>query len=775
MDLMGIAGLVIAFGWIVGIIGGQLVPLPLAIVVLGLLATACSAALAPAGRLRLVAVGSLVVLAGYGRIGLAPMHDRAEILSTVEGDVRLVGRVLDAPVPRGTRTETDIEVESIVATDGKSVAIDRAARPRVLARASIADVRYGDRVEARGRLSKPRSRPGWPLAEILARRQIYWVFDTGTLRVRDPADADPRVWLATVRDWLDGNLRLWLPEPTGSLVSGVVLGSRVGLAPELRAALATTGTTHLTAVSGFNVAIVAGGLLALCRWAGGGRWAVIPTVGGIWVYVLLVGAPPSALRAAAMLTVALVAQASGRLADSFGCLALAVAALLGWDPGLAFDLGFQLSVAATAGLILLAPPLGGYLAWAPKAFREPVAVALAAQLSTLPILLATFQTVSLVALPANLLVSPLVLPLTWLGVVLAVAAPLPGIGIVFGWAAWLVSTAMLSIIGALAQLPGAAIATGRPSPAFAIGWYVVLACWIAARSADAERFGLRPRLLRWSVLAALALTSLFAVVPAWNGPALQISLLDVDAGAAFVRTPSGRTAVVVTSDDVAGLTASVAQRLHGLGEVPDVVVSPAGAARVAELLQRYPAARPLEGVLVPPEPMPGDGTHPDDRVPVAAGPGSVVAGTRVGLGDGVSVDLVDVRTVDDRVVLDLRIQADGLAVWLPGPGQPSRGWIALVDDDPTILRLPSTAAAWLRPPMLGRWSVLVGQGVRAPEPASRRLLSLDQRAVGAVELTVNDGALEMRTERCDDAVDCRFTWPDLSADDPDSTRFPQTD
>ena len=83
----------------------------------------------------------------------------------------------------------------------------------------------------------------------------------------------------------------------------------------------------------------------------------MPTLAGVWLYTLLVGAPPSALRAAAMLTVALAAQAAGRVADPIVGLVLAVAVLLGYDPTLAFDLGFQLSVAATAGLIVLSPAL----------------------------------------------------------------------------------------------------------------------------------------------------------------------------------------------------------------------------------------------------------------------------------------------------------------------------------------------------------------------------------------------------------------------------------
>ena len=198
--------------------------------------------------------------------------------------------------------------------------------------------------------------------------QIFWVLDAGPIRMRERAEPGLRSWLVAARDWLDANLRTHLPEPDVSLAAGMVLGARTGLPSELRATLAKTGITHLTAVSGLNVALVAGGVLVLARRVLGAQMAVAPTLVAVWLYALLVGAPPSALRAAAMLTVGLAAQALGRLPDPAVGLALAVAALLAWEPSLAFDLGFQLSVAATAGLVprhprstrLLAGCRGGY-------------------------------------------------------------------------------------------------------------------------------------------------------------------------------------------------------------------------------------------------------------------------------------------------------------------------------------------------------------------------------------------------------------------------------
>jgi competence protein ComEC len=736
---MGALGPALALGWSAGIAAGQLMALSGVAVVLAACAVAGAVALAPSGRLRLLAATVLAIVAGIGRVALASSDAGVDVLAGLTGDVVVVGRVLDAPVQRGTRLDLDVEVESVMPTSPGAVprSFD-SDRPRVLVRAARATAGYGDRVEARGRLVAPRSRPGWPLAEILARRRIFWVLDTGFVRTRGLAESGFFTWLMWVHDAADANIRLWLPEPTGSLVAGMVLGARTGLPSDLRARLAATGTTHLVAVSGFNVAVVAGGLMVVSRWLGGRRFSIVPTLAGVWLYTLLVGAPPSALRAAAMLSVALAAQAAGRVADPIVGLVLAVAVLLGYDPTLAFDLGFQLSVAATAGLIVLSPALSDLMPRLPGWLRESVAVALAAQLATLPILLGTFQTVSLVALPTNLIVIPLVSPLTWLGVLLALAAPLPGLGVVLGWAAWLPATGLFSIIDWFAGLPDAAIATGRPASAFAVCWYAMLLCWVGARSADVRAIGLRPRPL-YGAMGALALAALtLAFVPAGRSGALEISLLDVEAGAAFVRAPSGQTAVLLTADDAFGLTPSVAQRLRGLGDVPSVIVAPAGASAVADLVRRYPAETVLEADAAQ------EGVRP---------------GTRVTLDDGTTIEVVDVRSVDDRTVLDLAVRAAGLTVWLPGPGRPDTNWASLIGQDRAVLRLPSTATSWLREGPPQPWSLLVGQGARvqAADLAGRQIV--DQRRSGAVELVLTDGMLDVRSERCDSGDGCPIEFP----------------
>ena len=376
-------------------------------------------------------------------------------LAAHAGPVVVTGRVLDAPVPRGSRVEVVVELDAIGDGESAGALVPLGdARPKVLVRAPFLRASYGDRIETRGRLARPRSRPGWPLAEILARRGVFWVLDTGGARVVEPGSTSLARLLAGLRGLFEANTRAVLPEPHASLVAGIVFGARVGLPPELKAAMSATGTSHLTAVSGANVAIVAGALTLLTTRLVGRTSAAAVAMAGVWLYTLMVGAPPSAVRAATMASFALAAFGLGRQPDAIVGLVVAVAVLLGWDPGLAADLGFQLSVAATAGLVLLMPTFERWLGWLPGAVRGHVAMAIAAQVATLPIVIGTFQRISLVSLPANVLAAPTIPPLMALGAALAVGGSVPGIDVLLGWAAWAVAGLLLAIIQVRRQPAG---------------------------------------------------------------------------------------------------------------------------------------------------------------------------------------------------------------------------------------------------------------------------------------------------------------------------------
>ncbi|PID96070.1 MAG: competence protein ComEC [Actinomycetales bacterium] len=234
-----------------------------------------------------------------------------------------------------------------------------------------------------------------------------------------------------------------LPSDPAGLVPALVIGDTTTASPDLTDAMLQSGLSHLSAVSGSNVAIVLGAVLGIARVLGLPRrtrpWVAFCALVG---FVVVVHPEPSVLRAAVMGAVGLVGLGTARNAAAAPGLAAAIIGLLCWDPWLARSYGFALSVLATLGLIVFARPWGERLgrrlparisAWGP-ALMVPVA----AQLACAPVLVLLQGSVSLVAVPANLLAGPLVAPATIAGVVVAVLALiwLPGAA-VLAWTAGL--------------------------------------------------------------------------------------------------------------------------------------------------------------------------------------------------------------------------------------------------------------------------------------------------------------------------------------------------
>jgi competence protein ComEC len=231
-----------------------------------------------------------------------------------------------------------------------------------------------------------------------------------------------------------------LPEQERGLLPGVVVGDTTELDPGLADRFRSAGLTHIVAVSGTNCSIVIGCVVALLR-----RFGVRPTilagVGGLVLvgFVVIARPQPSVLRAAVMAAIVLIAMATGRERRALPAVAFAVLLLLGWDPALAGDPGFAMSVLATAALLVIAPRwAAGLRRWLPGAVADPLAVAAVAHLATAPVAVAISGRLSLVAVPANVLVEPVVGAATVLGFLAAVIAPLnmSAAGVVVDLAGW---------------------------------------------------------------------------------------------------------------------------------------------------------------------------------------------------------------------------------------------------------------------------------------------------------------------------------------------------
>jgi len=294
-------------------------------------------------------------------------------------------------------------------------------------------------------------------------------------------------------------LRRWLrrsssPGLTGerrALVEGVLLGDDGGLSDGSKRAFRRSGLYHLLAVSGQNVVLLAGGVLALAAALGIGRaWGHLGALTAIGAYVLAVGPQPSVIRAAIAGAAVSVAWLAGRLRDAWHLLLVAACALLAWNPYTLFDAGFQLSFGAVAAIFVLGRPflrvLDGYPM--PDWLRSAIAISAACTLVTAPILWFEFGRVSLYGVVANALVEPAVPLLLGLSFSAAVVEPFaPAVAVSLAWADGWVAVYIASCARAISALPAAQVSGRAAAVAAAASIAGAALAWRRLRPARTAR------------------------------------------------------------------------------------------------------------------------------------------------------------------------------------------------------------------------------------------------------------------------------------------------
>jgi competence protein ComEC len=294
-----------------------------------------------------------------------------------------------------------------------------------------------------------------------------------TVRVRDLelVDADGGVLevAESVRRLADESLARVVPEPMAGLASAILVGRRDRVGREVTDAFTATGLSHVVAISGWNIALIGAVIGSVLAAAGvGRRRRTVVIVVALGMFTLVAGGGASVVRAALMGGVALVARETGRPGSAAAALGLATFGLLVLDPAMATDIGFQLSVAATAGLLAwgsrISARLGGSHPGAARRWlAESLGVSLAAQAATLPLVLFHFGRLSLVSPVANLVVAPIVAPAMLVASLCLVAGSLVGIGVPalvvapFAVLGWVVLGAMVVVAGTFAGVPFASV------------------------------------------------------------------------------------------------------------------------------------------------------------------------------------------------------------------------------------------------------------------------------------------------------------------------------
>ncbi len=285
--------------------------------------------------------------------------------------------------------------------------------------------------------------------------------------------------------------RLW-PEPQAGLAGGIVFGFNVRLPEEFYQALQKTGTVHVIVASGQNVAILSE-LLMLWLTAVMSRRKAIPLVIlSILFYVFLSGFQVPIIRAAIMGGLSFVAMGLGRQKDGLIALVIAAMVTVAWNPGVVAEVSWQLSFAATAGILIIYPKLlqlvkvvvgkvGQKTRWW-QFLGEGWAVTMAAQIATLPIILMNFGQISFIAPLVNTLIAPLV-PVIMVGggLVALVGGVVEGLAKVISWGVWVPLTLFVMVVRLLARVPGAMVMMEWWPWWGAVGYYLVLAALLLRR------------------------------------------------------------------------------------------------------------------------------------------------------------------------------------------------------------------------------------------------------------------------------------------------------
>lgn len=710
----------------------------------------------------------------FGPNDLATYNDR--------GQAELIGVVDDDPDVRDTSVGLRVVVERRDNRPAQGVALVFAARSDRF--------RYGDRVQISGEPQTPPEFDTFSYRDYLARGGIYTLVRNAQVSILARDQGSP-VWAAlySVRTAARELLNRLLPDPQAALLAGILLGDERGIAPDIADDFRLTNTTHLIAISGANIAVIVGLLLAISGRLMG-RWpSILVTIAGVMLYTLFVGASPSVVRAAIMATLTLVALRFGRERDALTALAISVWIMTAINPLALFDLGLILSVLATLGLILYATPLhravDTFLSrlFQPRTARgaalmlsDTLLITITAQITTLPAILLISRQFTPWSLAVNALVAPAQPWIMTLGLLaLVLGGLLTPAGQIAAWLAALPTAYTLAIIRAVAALPGIS-ATIEIAPPAVVLYYVALFGLTAFASQPAE---VRNKIFKGARLPVAGGAGLAVAALVWIGAIsrpdglLHVHFLAVGEGnAVLIQTPRGAHILIDGGENPTRLQTALGDRLPYFVRDLDLlfITEPKSTtiAALPSLLDRYN----VRSVLTNGQPA-DTGTYRALQAALrrsAAPVQRIMAGWQIETDDGVQIavispaDVLGERATYDDAPLILRL-AFGEASFLLMSDVSETGMRRLLESGAarraTVLQLPSNGAEKSNPPELltrvgPQVAILLAEaGNRNAQPAESVLARLEAAKVGvfrtdqrgSIEVVSDGASLKIYTRR----------------------------
>ncbi|HUX85392.1 MAG TPA: ComEC/Rec2 family competence protein [Chloroflexota bacterium] len=520
--------------------------------------------------------------------------------------VRLRGIVATEPVPYGSGVQFTFNTRQLEQSDlwfPSSGDVQVRSDGPFLGRA-------GDAVEVDAVLAPPD--PGLPAyLSPLQQQKIAAVANRATVLDLGSSAASPWLWLVRRREDAAAALDRALPEPEAGLARGIVLGESRTLDSSLAASFARTNTTHILAVDGYKVGLVASFADTILSTLLRPLLAAFGTTLGLVGYAVLVGGSPSALRATIMGGVFAIGQALGRPRDTLNALALAGLLIMAVNPFLLWNLAFQLSFLTTLGMALLAPMTQSWLPIGPNWLREAIGATLAAEIASAPLIAATFDQVSLVSLPVHAIVMPIVPVAIGLGAATAVLGMAsPALGSLSGLLTWFPLAAVVGVVQWAGNLSFAALAVPPPGLAGVVGCYVALGLALFSRPNAlglpvlplgrlAQRLAATPRARQLVPLLVLPILGIGYVFVPRAAPVDRISFLDVGIGdAALVDLRDGARVYLQGEAPAVSVARAVGPRLPFWNRSIDLAVLSVGSDPALTDLDDLAGRVPLREVVL---------------------------------------------------------------------------------------------------------------------------------------------------------------------------------
>ncbi|ETB64201.1 TPA: DUF4131 domain-containing protein [Candidatus Nomurabacteria bacterium] len=278
------------------------------------------------------------------------------------------------------------------------------------------DIFYGDKLKVKGILKEPdnfmtNTGREFNYKRYLSNKNIYYIVDKSEIDILDKEyKKDLRFWLYKIRKSFSLNILRTISYPENSLSLGLLLGDKSGFDRKMDEDFIKTGTIHIVALSGYNITIIAENVIKIFELIVSKNLSIIFSFFTIVLFVIMTGGEATAIRAGIMASILLLSKILGKNYYAKRILFIAFFLMIAYDPRYIIDMSFQLSFLATFGILYIHPKIFYYLRFITIRFklRETISTTLSATIAVLPLILYSTGVLSIVSLPANVFILPII-------------------------------------------------------------------------------------------------------------------------------------------------------------------------------------------------------------------------------------------------------------------------------------------------------------------------------------------------------------------------------